>query len=80
MRSQHWFDAVQKCQHNGEAYALITVLGCSGSTPRDQSSKMVVTGEKTYATIGGGQLEFVFPKKAHHPSSSEREVDCRRCF
>ncbi|MFC3678547.1 xanthine dehydrogenase accessory protein XdhC [Bacterioplanoides pacificum] len=64
MRSQHWFDAVQKCQHNGEAYALITVLGCSGSTPRDQSSKMVVTGEKTYDTIGGGQLEFVVTNKA----------------
>jgi len=64
MRSQHWFDAVQKCQHKGEAYALVTVLGCSGSTPRDQSSKMVITGETTYDTIGGGHLEFVVTNKA----------------
>lgn len=64
MRSQNWFDAVQKCQHKGEAYALVTVLGCSGSTPRDQSSKMVITGETTYDTIGGGHLEFVVTNKA----------------
>lgn len=64
MRAQQWFDAVQKLQHKGEAYALITVLGCSGSTPRDQSSKMVVSAEKTYDTIGGGHLEFVVTNKA----------------
>ncbi|MCH2041128.1 MAG: xanthine dehydrogenase accessory protein XdhC [Saccharospirillaceae bacterium] len=64
MRSQHWFDAVQQCQHKGEAYALVTVLGCTGSTPRDQSSKMVITAESTYDTIGGGHLEFVVTNKA----------------
>lgn len=54
----HWSEAVQLCHRKGEAYALITILGCSGSTPRDQTSKMVVTQECTYDSIGGGSLEF----------------------
>lgn len=59
-----WFDAVQSLQHSGDAYALVTVLGCTGSTPRDHSSKMVITGEETFDTIGGGHLEFLVMKKA----------------
>lgn len=59
-----WFDAVQSLQHNGDAYALITVLGCTGSTPRDHSSKMVVSQQDTFDTIGGGHLEFLVMKKA----------------
>jgi xanthine dehydrogenase accessory factor len=59
-----WFDAVQSLQHSGDAYALVTVLGCTGSTPRDHSSKMVITSEETFDTIGGGHLEFLVMKKA----------------
>ncbi|KZZ77965.1 xanthine dehydrogenase accessory protein XdhC [Oleiphilus sp. HI0130] len=64
MRSHTWFDAVKRCQDTGSAYALVTILGCTGSTPRDNSSKMVVTNENTYDTIGGGHLEFVVTNKA----------------
>ncbi|OUS40911.1 xanthine dehydrogenase accessory protein XdhC [Oleispira antarctica] len=59
-----WFDAVQSLQHSGDAYALVTVLGCTGSTPRDHSSKMVITTEDTFDTIGGGHLEYLVMKKA----------------
>jgi len=59
-----WFDAVQFLQHSGDAYALVTVLGCTGSTPRDHSSKMVITEESTFDTIGGGHLEYLVMKKA----------------
>lgn len=78
MKAQHWFDAVQKCQHKGEAYALVTVLGCTGSTPRDQSSKMVITGERCYDTIGGGHLEFVVTNKAREllaNNQNSQEID-----
>ena len=67
-----WFDAVQQCQQSGEAYALVTVLGCTGSTPRDQGSKMVITGESTFDTIGGGHLEFVVTNKAREILSEGR--------
>lgn len=59
-----WYDAVQSLQHIGDAYALITVLGCTGSTPRDHSSKMVITTEETFDTIGGGHLEYLVMQKA----------------
>lgn len=64
MHKFNWTQALQEAVRSGEAYALITILGCSGSTPRDQSSKMVVTAEQTYDTIGGGNLEFVVTNKA----------------
>jgi len=64
MRSQTWFDAAKRCQDSGSAYALVTILGCTGSTPRDNSSKMVITADSTYDTIGGGHLEFVVTNKA----------------
>lgn len=54
----HWSEAVRLCHQKGEPYALITILGCSGSTPRDQASKMVITRDCSYDSIGGGQLEF----------------------
>lgn len=63
-RTNQWFDAVQSLQHSGDAYALVTVLGCTGSTPRDHSSKMVITSEETFDTIGGGHLEFLVMQKA----------------
>lgn len=62
--SLQWFDAVQSLQHSGDAYALVTVLGCTGSTPRDHSSKMVITSENIFDTIGGGHLEFLVMQKA----------------
>lgn len=62
--ADRWFDAVQSMQHCGDAYALVTVLGCTGSTPRDHSTKMVITQEETFDTIGGGHLEFLVMIKA----------------
>ena len=62
--SLQWFDAVQSLQQAGDAYALVTVLGCTGSTPRDHSSKMVITPQETFDTIGGGHLEYLVMQKA----------------
>ena len=37
---------------------LVSVTGARGSTPRATDAKMVVSGADTFATIGGGQLEY----------------------
>jgi xanthine dehydrogenase accessory factor len=37
---------------------LVTVLGARGSTPRESGTKMVVSADATFGTIGGGHLEF----------------------
>ncbi|WP_020408014.1 xanthine dehydrogenase accessory protein XdhC [Hahella ganghwensis] len=64
MSELNWSDAIQVCQKKGDAYVIATVLGCSGSTPRDPASKMVITEDQTFDTIGGGQLEFAVTQKA----------------
>jgi xanthine dehydrogenase accessory factor len=56
--STSWSRAAGELAAAGKAYALITLLGVRGSTPRDTGSKMVITADATYDTIGGGHLEF----------------------
>lgn len=46
------------------ASALVTVAEAKGSTPREAGAWMVVSPEKTFGTIGGGQLEFLAIAKA----------------
>ncbi|MFY0700630.1 MAG: xanthine dehydrogenase accessory protein XdhC [Bermanella sp.] len=58
MKTQHWYDAVVKCEQQGKAYVLATVMGAAGSVPRDQGSKMVITDSDQYDTLGGGHLEY----------------------
>ncbi len=57
-RRLNWYQAVAHCEERGEPYVLVTVLGVAGSVPREPASKMVVTGEQSYDTIGGGHLEY----------------------
>lgn len=37
---------------------LVTVMEAKGSTPREAGTKMVVTADAQFGTIGGGNLEF----------------------
>lgn len=53
-----WLDALQHCQQQGEPAVLVSVLATAGSTPRDICSKMVVTAQQSYDSIGGGHLEY----------------------
>lgn len=63
-RYLNWIDAAAAMQQQGEAYVLVTVLNVKGSAPRDAGTKMLVTAEHCFDTIGGGQLEFVAINKA----------------
>ena len=53
-----WINAVQTCTDAGHGYVVITVLGTRGSAPRNSGTKMVVSLEQSFCTIGGGNLEF----------------------
>ncbi|WP_167854777.1 xanthine dehydrogenase accessory protein XdhC [Mangrovimicrobium sediminis] len=64
MRDSHWSEAVARLQAAGEAYALVTVMATAGSTPRERGAKMVVSAADTYASIGGGQLEYLVVQRA----------------
>ncbi|MDX0719156.1 xanthine dehydrogenase accessory protein XdhC [Sinorhizobium medicae] len=41
------------------ACVLVQVASAAGSTPRDTDAWMLVSEDRTFATIGGGQLEFM---------------------
>lgn len=64
MKFSKWYDAVQQCEKNGHSYVIATVIGAAGSIPRDQGSKMVITAEGDFDSLGGGHLEFSVMNKA----------------
>lgn len=64
MIKQHWQQAVAKCQKEAEPFSLVTVVGATGSTPREGGSKMVVIADATFDSIGGGKLELLATQKA----------------
>jgi len=55
---QPWPQALARLQQSATPQVLVTVLGTYGSTPRNAGTKMVVTREGIFDTIGGGNLEF----------------------
>lgn len=60
----NWSAAIQHCQQRGSGYVIATIINTQGSTPRDGGSKMVITADTCYDTIGGGQLEFLLVQQA----------------
>lgn len=60
----NWSAAIQHCQQQGSGYVIATIINTQGSTPRDGGSKMVITADTCYDTIGGGQLEFLLVQQA----------------
>ncbi len=54
----NWISALAELQSRGEACVLVTIIEERGSTPRNAGSKMVVSAERIFDTIGGGHLEY----------------------
>ncbi len=59
-----WQEAAAECRKQAEPFVLVTVVGTTGSTPREGGSKMVVTSTGSFDTMGGGRLEFLCIQKA----------------
>jgi len=64
MLKHSWQQALARCHEQSDAFTLVTVVGTTGSTPREGGSKMVVTVEDTFDTIGGGKLEYLATQRA----------------
>lgn len=62
--TQNWAQAISEHEQSGTNYVIATVLGTNGSTPRGTGSKMVISGEHIYDTLGGGHLEYAVIEKA----------------
>lgn len=53
-----WSDAVTELTRLNTGFVLVTVLSVEGSSPRAQQTKMVVTEDEIFDSVGGGKLEF----------------------
>lgn len=74
----NWLNTLNRLNSEGTAAILITVVENRGSTPREAGTKMIVTADESYETIGGGHLEHKAIKKARlllneHCSSAQLE-------
>ncbi|NDL63147.1 xanthine dehydrogenase accessory protein XdhC [Acerihabitans arboris] len=56
--SDNWIFVLAQLQANRTPSVLATVIDDRGSTPRDSGTKMVVTADRQFCTVGGGHLEF----------------------
>src|ERR1700712_4473587 len=54
----NWISALAELQTQGQACVLVTIIEERGSTPRNAGSKMGVSAERIFDTIGGGHLEY----------------------
>jgi xanthine dehydrogenase accessory factor len=53
-----WLQTMLALCEGQEPCVLVTVAEVRGSTPREAGTKMVVTKETSFGTIGGGRLEY----------------------
>ena len=63
---KHWSEIVHQLNQQNCPYVLVTILGVRGSAPRDSSTKMIITKQQNYNTIGGGRLEFMVIEQARN--------------
>lgn len=56
--AHEWLIELGRLQEADIPCVLITVMEAKGFTPRDAGTKMVVTADRQFGTIGGGNLEF----------------------
>jgi len=60
-----WITAAYELNRQGNAYVVATIIGISGSTPRNNGTKMVISQNEIFDTIGGGHLEHKVIKFAN---------------
>lgn len=53
-----WIGWLRERTAGGVDCVLVTVAHVDGSTPRESGTRMVITADDAFATIGGGQLEY----------------------
>ena len=53
-----WLETLARLLRGGTPAMLVIVAKVEGSGPREPGTRMIVTDDDLYGTIGGGQLEF----------------------
>ncbi|MGI0117221.1 xanthine dehydrogenase accessory protein XdhC [Zooshikella sp. RANM57] len=53
-----WIEAITQLNAAEKDFILVTMLATSGSTPRNAGTKMVITQNDIFDSVGGGNLEY----------------------
>ena len=62
---QHWIEQLYDILIGDKANAvLVTIVDVKGSAPREAGARIIVTENKIFGTIGGGNLEFTATEQA----------------
>jgi xanthine dehydrogenase accessory factor len=64
MTSADWLSALERLRSRREAGVLVTLATVRGHSPRAAGAKMVVSADRTWGSIGGGNLEAVAVDRA----------------
>jgi xanthine dehydrogenase accessory factor len=59
-----WLSAAQQLRHDGDPGVLVTVIEVRGHAPREAGAKMVVGRDRTWGSVGGGNLEATAVSRA----------------
>lgn len=59
-----WVSAVQECRARRTPCVLVTVTEVRGHAPREAGAKLVVTTDRTWGSVGGGNLEEAAVRRA----------------
>jgi len=52
-----WLRAAQQLRYDRQPGVLVTVIEVRGHAPREAGAKMVVSRDRSWGTVGGGNLE-----------------------
>jgi len=76
----NWINALSVLQQESQSYVLLTVLEIRGSSPRDSGTKMVVSKDTVFDTIGGGALEYQSIELARELLQSKKHLQFTKQF
>lgn len=68
-----WLEPLITLSQKGEPFVIVTIVNVRGHAPRDAGTKMIVSRENVYGSVGGGNLEQT---AIHH--SRRLLIDWRR--
>jgi len=71
------FDAASDLVEHGTSAAMLTVVDTEGSAPRDVGTRMLVTADEEYGTIGGGTVEGLAIEAAREVLRGDAEPGVR---
>ena len=75
----NWLDACRCLEEQGQAYCITTVIAEAGSVPGASGSKMVISMDRQFDTMGGGGFEYQVIHKAREGlKNSEQQITIER--